>query len=308
MSLSSSHLLKGEAENEEEVFFIVIFILRRLAFMKKALFFQNKVEVQKYDQNHKDNIDNTGTTSIIQKKESVKEYIYQGNLLLINSKYPIRQESVKSDIVNLSKHNELINRYGLHNTNIYLSKEIAKKFSEMINNAIKEGVNQFFINSGYRDFDEQSGLYHEMGADYALLAGYSEHNFGLSLDVGSGLTKMDRAPEGKWIEKNAWKYGFILRYPTDKMDVTGIQYEPWHIRYAGLSHSAIMQETDLALEEYLDYLKEEESISASIDGEKYMISYYPFFQNKTIEVEILDNKFYGIYGNNIDGVIVTTRS
>lgn len=62
--------------------------------MNKALFFQNKVEVQKYDQNHKDNIDNidnTGTTSIIQKKEIVKEHIYQGNLLLINSKYPMRQ-------------------------------------------------------------------------------------------------------------------------------------------------------------------------------------------------------------------------
>ncbi|OJD69688.1 carboxypeptidase [Bacillus sp. N35-10-4] len=116
--------------------------------MNKALFFQSKVEVQKYDQNHKDNIDNTGTTSIIQKKDIVKEHIYQGNLLLINSTYPIRQESVKSDIVNLSKHNELINGYGLLNTNVYLSKEVAKKFSEMINNVVKEGVNQFFIKMG----------------------------------------------------------------------------------------------------------------------------------------------------------------
>ncbi len=55
---------------------------------------------------------------------------------------------MKSDIVNLSKHNELINRYGLLNTNIYLSKEIVKKFSEMINNVVKEGVNQLLINSG----------------------------------------------------------------------------------------------------------------------------------------------------------------
>lgn len=43
--------------------------------------------------------------------------------------------------------------------------------------------------------------------------------------------KMDKAPEGEWIEENSWKYGFILRYPLDKTDVTGIQYEPWHIRY-----------------------------------------------------------------------------
>lgn len=58
---------------------------------------------------------------------------------------------------------------------------------------------------------------------------------------------MDRAPEGKWIEKNAWKYGFILRYPSDKTDVTGIQYEPWHIRYVGLPHSTIMQKNEFSL-------------------------------------------------------------
>ncbi|HDR4465149.1 TPA: M15 family metallopeptidase [Bacillus cereus] len=139
-----------------------------------------------------------------------------------------------------------------------------------------------------------------MGADYALPAGYSEHNSGLSLDIGSGLTQMDRALEGKWIEKNAWKYGFILRYPSDKTDVTGIQYEPWYIRYAGLPHSTIMQKMNLALEEYLDYLKEEESISASIEGGKYTMSYYPFFQSKTIDVEIPVK--------DMDGVIMTTRS
>ncbi|WP_448160705.1 hypothetical protein [Bacillus cereus] len=109
-------------------FLLLFLFFLGFAFMNKALFFQIKVEVQKYDQNHKDNIDNTGTTLIIQKKEIVKEHIYQGNLLLINSKYPMRQEGVKSDIVNLSKHNELINGYGLLNTNIYLSKEIAKNF------------------------------------------------------------------------------------------------------------------------------------------------------------------------------------
>ncbi len=75
-----------------------------------------------------------------------------------------------------------------------------------------------------------------------------------------------------------------------------------------MPHSTIMQKMNLALEEYLDYLKEEESISASIDGKKYTISYYPFFQNKTIDVEIPVNEFCEIPGNNIDGVIVTTRA
>lgn len=119
---------------------------------------------------------------------------------------------------------------------------------------------------------------------------------------------MDRAPEGKWIEKNAWKYGFILRYPSDKTDVTGIQYEPWHIRYVGLPHSTIMQKMNLASEEYLNYLKEEESISASIEGKKYTMSYYRFFQNKTMDVGIPLNEFREISVNNMDGVIMTTSS
>ncbi len=102
------------------------------------------------------------------RENNYRRQVYQGNLLLINSKYPVRQESVKSDIVNLSKHDELINGYGLLDSNIYMSKEIAQKFSEMVNDAVKGGVSHFIINSGYRDFDEQSVLYQEMGAEYAL--------------------------------------------------------------------------------------------------------------------------------------------
>ena len=52
---------------------------------------------------------------------------------------------------------------------------------------------------------------------------------------------MEKAPEGKWVAENVWKHGFVLRYPKNKSHITGIQYEPWHIRYVGLPHSAIMQ-------------------------------------------------------------------
>ncbi len=225
---------------------------------------------------------------------------------MVNKEHPVHQKSIKSDVINLFTHKELTKGYEILDNKIKLSEEIAETFSEMIADAEKDGVWHFLINSGFRDLDEQSRLYEEMGSNYALPAGHSEHNLGLSLDVGSTQMKMDKAPEGKWIEKNAWEYGFILRYPSNKTDVTGIQYEPWHIRYVGLPHSAIMQEMNLALEEYLDYLKEEESISISIDGQKYTISYYPISQNETIDVEIPAGEHYEISGNNIDGVIVTS--
>ncbi len=287
--------------------FLLLFLLcLGFSFMNKAPFFQDKVEIQKYNQNSKDHLDKRESSKSTQTKTIRKEQIYQGNLLLINSKYPVRQASVKSDIVNISKQHELVNGYGLLDTNIYLSKGIAEKFSEMVNDAIKEGVSHFVINSGYRDFDEQSVLYQEMGADYALPAGYSEHNSGLSLDVGSSVTKMDLAPEGKWLKENAWKYGFILRYPMDKTDITGIQYEPWHIRYVGFPHSAIMKEKNFALEEYMDFLKEQKSITTTIDHQVYKIFYYPISQNTTLPMPA--NGQYEISGNNMDGIIVTVFS
>lgn len=280
--------------------FLLVFALFIVFIFNILPISQDKVEL--YEQNDITASENT------QKIELTKEHIYQGNLLLVNNEHPVHQKSIKSDVINLYTHKELTNGYGLLDNEIKLSEEIAEKFSELIANAKKDGVFHFLISSGFRDLDEQSRLYEKMGSDYALPAGRSEHNLGLSLDVGSTQKKMEEALEGKWIEKNSWEYGFILRYPLDKTDVTGIQYEPWHIRYVGLPHSAIMQDMNLALEEYLDYLKEEMSISVSVDGKKYTISYYPISQNETIDVEIPVDEHYEISGNNIDGVIVTTFS
>ncbi|MED4636028.1 VanY-A/VanY-F/VanY-M family D-Ala-D-Ala carboxypeptidase [Peribacillus frigoritolerans] len=280
--------------------FLLVFSLILVFIFKILPISQDKVEDQLYEQN-----DNAATENS-QKIEVTEEQIHQGNLLLVNSEYAVEQAGIQSDIINLFTNKKLTNGYQLLNNEIKLSEEIAGEFSEMIAAAEEDGVSNFLISSGYRDFDEQNRLYKEMGADYALPAGHSEHNLGLALDVGSTQMKMKEAPEGKWIEENAWKNGFILRYPANKTDITGIQYEPWHIRYVGLPHSAIMQEMNLALEEYLDYLKDEKSISISVEGKKYTISYYPISQNGTIEVEVPANEQYEISGDNMNGVIVTT--
>lgn len=265
--------------------------------------FQGKVEIQEYNQYEKIKLADIGIPKNTQQKKISKEQIYQGNLLLVNSEYPVHQKSVKSDILDLFGHKELTKGYGILDSEMKLSENVAQEFLKMISAAEKDGVHHFLINSGYRDLNEQREIYQKAGPDYALPAGYSEHNLGLSLDVGSSQMKMSEAPEGKWIEKNAWKYGFILRYPRDKIDITGIQYEPWHIRYVGLPHSAIMHKKNFALEEYLKYLKKEKMASAIVNGIKYTISYYFVSENMTIKVP--KNNNYDISGNNIDGVIVT---
>ncbi|CRK81168.1 VanY-A/VanY-F/VanY-M family D-Ala-D-Ala carboxypeptidase [Neobacillus massiliamazoniensis] len=282
-------------------FLFVLLLCLGIAGVNLLPFFQDTIEIN--SQNDKDILGDKGMNGEFQKIEIKKEQIFQGNLLLVNNKYPVHQGSIKQDIVDLYTHKELTKGYGLLDSKTKLSEEVAHKFSNMIVAAEKEGICHFLLTSGFRDFDEQNALYNKMGSDYALPAGYSEHNLGLSLDVGSTQMKMDEASEGKWIEENAWKYGFILRYPKDKTDVTGIKYEPWHIRYVGLPHSAIMKEKNLVLEEYLAYLKEEKNISVSVNGKKYKVSYYPISQNTTIKVP--NNHHYEISGNNMDGVIVT---
>lgn len=284
-------------------FLVFLVICLSFTFVNRETSFQDKVEIQRYKKINNEQLDNKETAENFQMKSITKELVYKGNLLLINKKYPVHQESIKSDVVNLFTHNELKKGYELLDTKIELSEDVARKFSEMIVSAKKEGVHHFTINSGFRDFDEQNALYQKMGSDYALPAGRSEHNLGLSLDVGSTKMKMNEAPDGKWLEKNAWKYGFIIRYPKDKTAITGIQYEPWHIRYVGLPHSMIMEEKNFSLEEYLDFLKKQKSISATINGEKYEISYYPVTKNTTIQVPT--NLHYEISGNNMDGVFVT---
>ncbi|MFF3025283.1 VanY-A/VanY-F/VanY-M family D-Ala-D-Ala carboxypeptidase [Gottfriedia sp. NPDC057948] len=284
-------------------FLVTLVICLIFTFVNKETSLQDQVEIQTYKKINNVQLDNSEISESFQTKAITKEQVYKGNLVLINKKYPVHEESIKSDVVNLFTHKELEKGYELLDTKIELSQDVARKFSKMIVDARKEGVRHFTINSGFRDFDEQNALYQEMGSDYALPAGHSEHNLGLSLDVGSTKMKMNEALEGKWLENNAWKYGFIIRYPKDKTAITGIQYEPWHIRYVGLPHSVIMEEKNFSLEEYLDFLKKQKSISTTINGQKYEISYYPDTKNTTIQVPT--NLRYDISGNNMDGVIVT---
>lgn len=266
--------------------------------------FQQKAEVlQLYPSNKPNQAQEVSSQVKNQTIKVAKDQVYQGNLILVNKVYPLHQQGVKSDVIKLSQHKELVKGYGLYDNNIQLSKSVVQAFQKLVGAADKDKVRNFSITSGYRGLKEQEKLYEEMGSDYALPAGYSEHNLGLSLDIGSTLMEMNQAPEGKWLNQNAWKYGFILRYPKDQTAITGIQYEPWHYRYVGLPHSAIMQKQHLVLEQYLDYVKKEKSVTFQVDGEKYEISYYPVSNNTTIKVPA--NRRYEISGNNMDGVIVT---
>ncbi len=95
---------------------------------------------------------------------------------------------------------------------------------------------------------------------WIAVPGTSEHQLGLAVDVVSVNNQtldetQENTEEQKWLIKNSYKYGFILRYPTDKSDITGIGYEPWHYRYVGKEAAAVIKEKGICLEEYLETVK-----------------------------------------------------
>ncbi|MEC0089473.1 M15 family metallopeptidase [Paenibacillus macquariensis] len=277
---------------------VIVFLLFGFEVMKQEPeVASNKLSIEDYLA--QDKIDQDNNHSI----EVGMDRIYQGDLLLVNNQYPVHPAGVTPDVVNLFQNKELVRGYGLLDNTIQLSRRVVQQFKVMIDKAARDGVRHFLISSGYRDEEDQNRLYKEMGSDYALPAGYSEHNVGLSLDIGSTEMAMNQADEGQWLQKHASTYGFILRYPKDKSDITGIQYEPWHYRYVGLPHSMIMQEKNFTLEQYLDFLKEQKTYTTSIDHKEYEISYYPIVNNTMILMPT--DRRYEVSGNNIDGVIVT---
>lgn len=86
---------------------------------------------------------------------------------------------------------------------------------------------------------------------WVSVVGYSEHQTGLAVDINADGVNSTGNQVYKWLEKNAWQYGFILRYPSDKEDLTGTAYEPWHYRYVGRNAAEEIYHQGICLEEYI---------------------------------------------------------
>lgn len=122
-----------------------------------------------------------------------------------------------------------------------LTNATTEAFNKMQAAAKIDGLN-IYISSGFRSYSYQKTLYNNyvnrdgvVAADtYSARAGHSEHQSGLAFDVNTINDSFANTEEGKWLNDNCYKYGFILRYPKGKSDETGYQYEPWHFRYVGV--------------------------------------------------------------------------
>ena len=142
-------------------------------------------------------------------------------------------------------------------------EHVLYEFYKMNEDALKSGY-YFILDSGYRSYAYQEKVLakniEEKGEEaysYVALPGTSEHQLGLAIDValkrdGEYTDQFDDScNEIKWLHENCYKYGFILRYPKGKKEITGFNYECWHIRYVGLELSTYMHDNNIeTLEEY----------------------------------------------------------
>lgn len=179
-------------------------------------------------------------------------------LLLANAENPLPQDwSIQTE--------EVQNGYEM-------DKRAAPAMREMIQAAKEDGV-ELMLCSAYRSIEKQQQLFDRSQQAYmaqgmseeeayaktateTAIPGTSEHQTGLAADIVTPTYQMLDAgfadtPAGQWLSEHAAEYGFVLRYPQDKQEVTGIIYESWHYRFVGKTHAKLMKESGLCLEEYL---------------------------------------------------------
>ena len=150
----------------------------------------------------------------------------------------------------------------------FMRAEAAEAFHRLVETAAEEGLD-IVMTTAYRSYEFQQILWdnyvaqkgEEEANKTSARPGESEHQTGLAVDLSTSEIDYRNSSDfadtaaGRWVAENAHKFGFILRFPEDKTDITGYSYEPWHIRYVGLTAAADIYEENLTLEEYLEQLE-----------------------------------------------------
>jgi len=190
--------------------------------------------------------------------------VLNDSLLLINEDHPF-PEDYSPELIDLG--GVFVNSCAV-NAYKNISEDIKEKFD-----------NSLYVMSAFRTRDEQIEIL-ESENEYAASVNSSEHLSGLALDVyvkyHAGMGFLD-SEEGQFVNSFCQDYGFIIRYPYYGEEITGIPFEPWHLRYVGLPHSKIIAENNLTLEEY---------IGSFIPGEIYYYNDYFILKQKPEEIFI----------------------
>ena len=223
-------------------------------------------------------------------------------------------------IVNI--YNNKTKSYVLSTTNLELSIDAVEALNDLMDAFYAAtGNSDVMVSTAYRSYAAQETLYanaiakhgEEWAAKYSAKPGFSDYNCGEAFQLqvyrNSGIVTLDAAgADYAWITSNCYKYGIIQRYPTAKASITGNNFEPYHFRYVGIPHAAVMKQENLCLEEYLEYVRSfpysGEHLKVTVDSVSYEIFYVEGMPGGTTNVPIPDGYAYNVSGDNIGGFIV----
>lgn len=255
---------KRRTLNKKKVAITCIILLFIVIFITKTTKHDKAVETAtKVNSNEVNDLGSLQTNTVDnlqeqeQPEEKVKKEINDWRLTLANYEN-LLPEDFKVEVANID------------NTRQFDARAIGE-LNEMMNAMKKAGITNIWVQSAYRSVARQKELYdnsvqkylkqgktqqeaEQLTNEYINKPGSSDHNLGLAVDFNYVDNKFEKLEGFKWLQKNAENYGFVLRYPKDKEDITKIAYESWHWRYVGVEHAKKMNELNMCLEEYIEYL------------------------------------------------------
>ena len=194
----------------------------------------------------------------------------RATILLVNREHTLDADFVPDDLVYLRDvvPEELLKVKG---ADIQGDRTAVEALIVMIRDAVAQGVDNWQVSAGYRTYayqqslvDEQAYIYRKenglsaqkaLQATYQLVApaGASEHQTGLAFDITVPGVSFKGTQQQKWLHANCYAYGFVVRYPEGKQEITGYLPEAWHIRYVGLEVATVMEYNGWCLEEYVEH-------------------------------------------------------
>lgn len=227
----------------------------------KEINYCKKKYYQRYEKYHNEN-NNLSIEDIITKVNIGLDHSFYTNTkktpylnktyILVNKFYHLSKDYVPDDLEAID---EDYARSGMK-----LVKVAKEAFEDMAKHA-KDDDSPIIAMSSYRSYKYQIDLYNKYAANdgidaadtYSARPGYSEHQTGLCIDMYDGeidYTNFEKSDSFKWMQENSYKYGFILRFPKNKENITGYQYESWHYRYVGKDIAKYIHDNDITFEEY----------------------------------------------------------
>ncbi len=240
--------------------------------------------------------------------------VFEGDLILVNKQYaysfPTSEEAQAVPIYQTMTDSYQVQDY---ETNL-LPKAITALNNMMDAFYSAKGHSDCMVISAYRTKEYQDELNNSGTSD--IKGGYSEFHTGLSFDLG--IFPEDEGsyyylPEGDyaWIQENCGNYGYIIRYPDEKQDLTGMEAKSYQFRYVGIPHAVYMNQSGLCFEEYIELLKhytyDGEHLTVAAGEKTYEIYYVAADPSADTQVPVPSDKTYEISGNNVDGFIVTVQ-